>query len=269
MSTRKQAGGKRSIEMEFDVPGSPDQVWRAIATGPGVSSWFMPCEVEEREGGKVAFQFAPGVESTGLVTCWAPPQRFGYEESEWLEGAPALASEFIVEVTSGQTCRVRLVHSLFTESDQWDDQFDGFERGWLVCFEILREYLRHFDGLACTPLHLMGTSATSEDATWRDLLDQFELTEPAVGQRVAIRRMGDAPLEGEIIGVGRPPDIRNALIRLDAPGPGLVQFSAHTWGGQVHASVGFFFYGDDATAIVQRESPRWRAWLDERYPSIS
>lgn len=28
----------RSIELEIEVPGTPEQVWRAIATGPGISS---------------------------------------------------------------------------------------------------------------------------------------------------------------------------------------------------------------------------------------
>ena len=26
---------------EAEVPASPDEVWAAIATGPGIDSWFM------------------------------------------------------------------------------------------------------------------------------------------------------------------------------------------------------------------------------------
>lgn len=29
------------IELEEHLPATPEQVWDAIATGPGVDSWFM------------------------------------------------------------------------------------------------------------------------------------------------------------------------------------------------------------------------------------
>ena len=42
---------QRSIRLEVEVAGTPDEVWRAIATGPGVSSWYVPHTAEVREGG--------------------------------------------------------------------------------------------------------------------------------------------------------------------------------------------------------------------------
>ena len=33
-----------------EVPGTPDEVWQAIATGPGISSWFVPTKFEDRDG---------------------------------------------------------------------------------------------------------------------------------------------------------------------------------------------------------------------------
>ena len=45
--------GRRSISLEVEVPGTPQEVWEAIATGPGISAWFVPSEVDEREGGDV------------------------------------------------------------------------------------------------------------------------------------------------------------------------------------------------------------------------
>ena len=35
MPVRKDDSGRRWVEMEFLVPGTPAQVWHAIATGPG------------------------------------------------------------------------------------------------------------------------------------------------------------------------------------------------------------------------------------------
>ena len=38
--------------VEVEVPGTPEQVWNAIATGPGISSWFVPTEIAEGEYGR-------------------------------------------------------------------------------------------------------------------------------------------------------------------------------------------------------------------------
>ncbi len=40
MPMKRDDSGRRWVEMEFLVPGTPEQVWQAIATGPGMSAWF-------------------------------------------------------------------------------------------------------------------------------------------------------------------------------------------------------------------------------------
>ena len=52
MSVQRDASGRRMVQAEVEVPGTPEEVWRAIATGPGISSWFVPTEIEERVGGR-------------------------------------------------------------------------------------------------------------------------------------------------------------------------------------------------------------------------
>ena len=51
MTVKKEESGRRWVQSEVEVPGTPEEVWDAIATGPGVSSWFFPTEIEGREGG--------------------------------------------------------------------------------------------------------------------------------------------------------------------------------------------------------------------------
>ena len=41
---------RRKIEVEVEVPGTPEQVWEAIATGPGIAAWFAPADFEQRVG---------------------------------------------------------------------------------------------------------------------------------------------------------------------------------------------------------------------------
>ena len=59
MPVNKDPDGRRWVQTEVEVPGSPEEVWQAIATGPGISSWFVPTEVEERDGGKIVAHFGP------------------------------------------------------------------------------------------------------------------------------------------------------------------------------------------------------------------
>ena len=62
------------------MPGTPEQVWAAIATGPGISAWLHHTEVEEREGGgRYAFHMGAGLNESGVVSGWDPPRRFATE----------------------------------------------------------------------------------------------------------------------------------------------------------------------------------------------
>ena len=69
---KKDDDGRRWIEMEFLVPGTPEQVWQAIATGPGMSAWFTPASVDERVGGTIEFDFGDVGGSQGVITVWEP-----------------------------------------------------------------------------------------------------------------------------------------------------------------------------------------------------
>ena len=90
MSVQYDADGRRSVQAEVEVPGTPEQVWQAIATGPGISSWFVPSEVDERVGGKAVSNFGPGMESVGTITAWEPPRRFIVDTPAYGEEEPAL-----------------------------------------------------------------------------------------------------------------------------------------------------------------------------------
>ena len=103
MPVKKDASGRRSVEAEVEVPGTPDEVWQAIATGPGISSWFVPSEVEEREGGTAVSHFSPATAWTRSARSrpGTPPRRFVVETEE---GPGGVATEWTVEARAGGTC---------------------------------------------------------------------------------------------------------------------------------------------------------------------
>lgn len=141
MSLNKEPSGRRWVEVEVEVPGTPEQAWEAIATGPGVSSWFVPTEIEEREGGRVVSHFGPGMDAVATVTAWDPPRRFAAESADLGPDAPPLVTEWTVEARSGGTCVVRVVHSVLASDDDWDDQLTSVESGWPDFFRTLRQQL--------------------------------------------------------------------------------------------------------------------------------
>src|SRR5215471_2300012 len=154
---KKDAQGNRSVEAETEVPGTPEEVWAAIATGPGVSSWFVPTTIDGREGGHVTASFGPGMDSSSKITVWDPPRRFIARNPGGMgPGTPEMATEWTVEARSGGKCRVRVVHRWFADKDDWDNQFEGTVYGWRAFFRGLDLYLTHFRGMPCSAYQLMG-----------------------------------------------------------------------------------------------------------------
>src|SRR3954447_19679726 len=98
MPVNKDESGNRWVQAEVEVPGTPEQVWQAIATGPGISSWFVPTEVEERVGGTTVSNFGSIGSSEATITAWEPPHKFIAESPQDPgAGGPQVATEWTVE----------------------------------------------------------------------------------------------------------------------------------------------------------------------------
>jgi uncharacterized protein YndB with AHSA1/START domain len=265
MSVKKEASGRRSIQVEVEVPGTPEEVWQAIATGPGISAWFCPAEIEERDGKPVAakLNFGPGMESRSVVTAWDPPRVFAREADGWVPGSPPLATEFSVEARAGGVCVVRVVNSLFASTDDWDKQLEGAESGWPGAFRILRIYLTHFRGQRSAFMQAMALVAGTKEEAWATLTAALGLNGVGAGQRWAVPA-GVPALGGVVEHVSQSP--YGALLRLDKPGPGTAALYIITIPGSVMATFSFYLYGDQAAGTVAREKPRWQAWIQERFP---
>jgi uncharacterized protein YndB with AHSA1/START domain len=266
MSVKKDASGRRSVQVEVEVPGTPEEVWRAIATGPGVSSWFVPAEVEERDGVPIAVRtnFGPGMDSIATVTAWDPPRRFAADSQDLGPNAPSVATEWIVEARSGGTCVVRVVHSLFASSDDWDNQLEGWEYGWPGFFRILRLYLTHFRGQRCSAFQLGGLAAEPRSEAWAALTGSLGLAGATTGQRVSTPA-GAPPLAGLVERAGEEAYPEELLLRLDVPAPGIAHLFAMDMGGQVYLSIRLYLYGDRASTAALRDEPLWQAWIKERF----
>jgi len=263
MSVKKGHDASRFVEMVVEVPGTPEEVWAAIATGPGISCWFTPTTVEERVGGKITFELGPDMASSGQITHWAPPHRLAYEERDWMEGAPPLATEVHIEAKEGGVCVMRMVHSLFASVEDWDDQLESMENGWPPFFVILQEYMTHYRSLPCTSVRLMAKSSEPEPQTWERLQASFGLEGLAVDRPFCSLPSAGLSLGGSVMQLGTAQCPHQAMLRLDRPGPGFATMGAYTWGGDVLASASFYFYGEEASAMATASQKEWEVWFVE------
>jgi uncharacterized protein YndB with AHSA1/START domain len=254
--------GTRSLDLSIEVPGTPEEVWRAIATGPGISSWYVPHTVEEREGGAALASFGPEPEMQipGRVAAWDPPHRIVFDSGE---GVPGLAFEWLVEARDGGSCVVRLVNSGFGEGGDWDDQYDGMREGWQLFLLNLRLHLEHFPGRTATPALPTAVWPAGPDEAWRRLLDALALPAvPAPGQPLALVPDNGARLAGAVVDVGP----RRLALLVDEPAPGTAFVAVEGKGAPTSVSVWTYLYGDEREALAADVMSVWRSWLEAHAP---
>lgn len=246
----------RSIDVSVEVPGTPEEVWETIATGPGISSWFIPMAVDGREGGEVVFDWGAYGRQTGRVTAWDPPRRIAYVD----ETETPLAYEWLVEARDGGTCVVRLVNSGFGDGEGWDEQYDGMSMGWPLFLEVLRLQRTYFSGVgarASIPTVMVpGPGAPA----WAAFCAAIGVpTGLAEGDRFSASADGVAALDGTVATVREAPAVRAYHVVLDEPAPGIAMVLAEGEGDLVACSLYTYVYDEAPVA-------GWEEVLRERWP---
>lgn len=255
---------RREIRIEVGVPVTPEQAWEAIATGPGITAWFVPAEVDGRVGGELTLEFGPGMKERGRVVVWDPPHRFVYDTPG--ERGRGLVFEFLVEAQAGGTAVVRLVNSGFGTSADWDTEYDGLDSGWQLFLANLVLYLSHFPGEHAASIIVNGFAGGPRKAAWERFTQAAGLpAAAAVGDRVATSGADTPALSGVVERVAD----EMLTVRTDEPAPGHVFFAAEGGGIQIFTSFYAYFFGSDADAVSAREAPNWLAWMTAHFPPPS
>jgi hypothetical protein len=181
---------------EAEVPASPDEAWAAIASGPGIDSWFMGrSEVRSGPDGTVRTVFGEYAPSLG-VTAWDPARRFAYRSGEAPDGR-FIAYEFLIEGRAGGSTVLRTVTSGFLPGDDWAEEFEAMTLGGEMYFRTLVEYLSHFAGRFAAPVTAFGPPGTAWARDRALLCRALGLPEdPKPGDRATLIRNGTEPIEG-------------------------------------------------------------------------
>jgi uncharacterized protein YndB with AHSA1/START domain len=228
--------------VELSVDASPEHVWEAIATGPGIDSWFMGrTEVEPGTIVRTAFG---GFTPEQPVTAWDPPRRLAYGSEPAPDGR-FVAYEFLVEGREGGSAVIRAATSGFLPGDDWEAEYDAMTKGMPMFHRTLVEYLNHFAGRTAAPITVFGPPVTDWAAAWTSLFRALNIN----GDAVSITVPGLPPAYG-VVYFSNPHTIG---IRTSSA---LYRF-LRGFGGQMVAAH-HIFAGDDTEYV-------WQRWLDNIY----
>ena len=240
------------VRDEIELPATPEQVWAAIATGPGIDSWFMGhTEIEPREGGKRSTSM-PGFTMTSTITEWEPGRRYAIQEDPAPDGA-FMAFEYLLEASGGDTTVLRFVHSGFLAGD-WEEQYDALRAGDRIYLHKLASYLRFFPGrTASFSISAWGPQVADADRVWEAFTGVTGLsgTSAGDGDRGEIALGRAAPMQATIDYVACPSFLgirtSDSIYRFIHGYRGVVVVEQHC------------FEGDEAARKLSEDA--WQGWL--------
>ena len=230
---------------QAEVPASPDQVWAAIATGPGIDSWFMGRNEVTADAVRTVFgEYAPEL----AITERDPAHRFAYRSGQAPDGR-FIAYEFLIEGRGSGSTVLRTVTSGFLPGDDWEQEFEAMTLGGELYFATLVEYLTHFAGRFAVPVTAFGPPEGSWSRDRGLLCRALELTDdPKPGDPARIASADGVVYLANAHAIGvRAPDALYRFMR----GFGKPVIAAH------------HLFGADAEPDQARRA--WEAWLGRTF----
>jgi len=152
----RQTQPARSHETIVSIDAPIEDVWKYLSVAEEIARWFAPkMTVEPGVGGFVLADFGPGLEWKTFIEVWEPNRRLRLVETRdrVLSSSPVdmplepcrLVQDYFLETEAGRT-RLRLVHSGFGSSADWDNEYEGTRGGWAACFFRLQQVLERHRG---------------------------------------------------------------------------------------------------------------------------
>ncbi|MEV7970089.1 SRPBCC domain-containing protein [Sphaerisporangium sp. NPDC088356] len=183
------------LRKEIELRATAEQVWEAVATGPGLDSWFMGRnEIEPGEGGKTRHFFGD-IPVDATVTAWEPGKRFAYRSGEGEDGT-FMAIEYLIEGREQGGTVLRLVQSGVL-GDGWEAELDALHKGWDMYLHTLDQYLTHFPGKFALVVFGTRPREGGGEPVWQVLQRGLGIEGEVVqGDRVRLTPEGFEPIEG-------------------------------------------------------------------------
>ena len=235
-------------ELRFNLP--PETVWQAIATGPGLSSWFMGA-TEVDPGGGVVRTTMGSYSQESRIGAYEPGRHFSFAGVESVDGR-FFAMEFLIEAGAGGSTVLRIVSSGFLPDDDWEAEFEAMLAGGRMYRHTLVEYLTHFVGKQAIAV-TASTPFGDLDRRWEAIAADLGATgTEAPGDRVVLTPTGLPAIEGVVDWATR-----------DTLGVRSTDALYRFYRGYYAAGVGHHLFSSSAGSA---STSLWQDWLDSTAP---
>jgi uncharacterized protein YndB with AHSA1/START domain len=241
------------IREEITLAATPEQVWDAIATGPGIDSWFMGhSEIEPGEGGTNRLEL-PGYAHESTITAWEPGQHLAFRGDD-PDGTFA-AFEFLIEGRDDGSSVLRCVHNFSLLGDDWEAQYDGIKLGDPMHLRKLAAYLAHFPGRTSKfNLFLIGPAVADDAKVWSTFADALSVGDITEGARVRLDVPGLPETQGVIDFLSAP-----HFVGVHTPNGILMLLK-----GYMH-TLGVAYHGFSDDEDEKETETAYQSWLDTAF----
>lgn len=269
------------------------EVWDKVATGPGLSSWWVPHEVVPRKGGVARADFGGGTIAEGRIRTYEPGKRIVYGgeaaaqdvggEPKKLDESPTL--EFSISQKGGpedfadapftgigdvrghrrRPGRPRTVLN-FRQNGFVEEGQEVFEEGWDFFFYNLTQYFTHFRGRTALTATALVLHQRSPREGFDVLSKALGIDDPDAveeGKELRLSPRGRDPIEGVV-------DLRMSGAHIEALGirnkEGLLRaMSDESCGGSVFRYEYVVDPPPDLVSHVNDVGNEWQGWLDQQF----
>jgi uncharacterized protein YndB with AHSA1/START domain len=172
----------RDIELSVELDASPEDVFRAVTEGTEIAKWLAPeARVTAPEGGKKAsiwISWGEGMSVEHEIEIFDAPKRLRHPSGRNGETKAPLYADWSIEARAGGKTTLRLVHSGFSASADWDDEFEAHARGWRLMLQNLRQSFALHAHEPAVHLPFMSKVESPHGSIWNTLLGKLGLSAP-------------------------------------------------------------------------------------------
>lgn len=233
MTAEKTNPATRTIEKKIEINAPIEAVWKTLAEAEEIARWFsLEASVTPGVGGNILWSWGEGMDWSSNIEIWEPNRhlRATYDKPPSLAAGKLppqrLVMDFYLETQGGKTV-LRVVHSGFGITADWDEEYDGVGRGWTTELQSLRHYLENHRGTPRSVAHVRQSIFVPADEAWKRLMSPQALLREGTlenlkaGDRYRIKTATGDILEGTVLVYNPPKDftasaenLNNSLFRV-------------------------------------------------------
>jgi len=234
------------VHGEVTVDATPDEVWEAITSGPGVDSWLMG-RTEVDSASKTSTFTMFGETARSSITTWEPGHRYATRGDTNPDGT-FMAFEWLIESREGGGAVVRFVHSGLLGED-WEAEYNGLSVGDQAYLTKLAVYLKHFAPRTATNSVFIPGPVIKD--SWAAMTAAIGTgVDAADGQPARLSVPGIEPVDGTVEFVRSPSFV--GMRTAEA-----MYVLVHGYNDMVFATAHYF---DDRDPSIESEA--WQKWLE-------